>query len=127
MKNEEKVTNSYLPTAEIKKHDVMIDGQNLFDQPVRHKLITYDNIRNIETRQGDHYTTGCLLNYNYFKNYYKIIAIDLSIQQALDANPKAVQQINFTGNLSQQAGILFIIEEAQETVLNFSKETVKVF
>ena len=105
----------------------MIDGQNLFDQPVRHKLITYDNIRNIETRQGDHYTTGCLLNYNYFKNYYKIIAIDLSIQQALDANPKAVQQINFTGNLSQQAGILFIIEEAQETVLNFSKETVKVF
>ena len=127
MKNEEKVTNSYLPTAEIKKHDVRIDGQNLFDQPVRHKLITYDNIRNIETRQGDHYTTGCLLNYNYFKNYYKIIAIDLSIQQALDANPKAVQQINFTGNLSQQAGILFIIEEAQETVLNFSKETVKVF
>ena len=127
MKNEEKVTNNYLPTAEIKKYDVMIDGQNLFDQPVRHKLIMYDNIRNIETRQGDHYTTGCLQNYNYFKNYYKIIAIDLSIQQALDADPKAMQQINFTGNLSQQAGILFIIEEAKETVLNFSKETVKVF
>ena len=56
----------------------MIDGQNFFDQPVKHKLMTYDSIRKIATGQGDDYITGCLLDYNYFKNYYKMIAIDLS-------------------------------------------------
>ena len=56
----------------------MIDGRNFFDQPVKNNLITYDNIRKIATGQGDHYTTGCLLEYGYFKNYYKMIAIDLS-------------------------------------------------
>ena len=69
----------------------MINGQNFFGQPVRHKLITYDSNQEIATRQGDHYTTCCLLDYNYFKNYYKMIAIDLSKQQALDADPKAKQ------------------------------------
>ena len=66
------------------------------------------------------------MDYNYFKNYYKIIAIDFS-KQALDADPKAVQQINFTGNLKREATIFFIIEEAKETVLDFSQRTVKVF
>ena len=56
-------------------------------------------LKNIPTDQGDDYTTGCLLDYNYFKKYYKMIAIDLSKQQALDADPKAIQQINFTGDL----------------------------
>ena len=56
----------------------MISGQNYFDQSVRHKLITYDSIQKIGTVQGDDYTTGCLLDYNYFKNYSKMIAIDLS-------------------------------------------------
>ena len=55
--------------------------------------------KKIATGQGDDYTTGCLLDYNYFKNYYKMIATDLSKQQALDADPKAIQQIHFTGNL----------------------------
>ena len=73
----------------------------------------------IATGQGDDHTTGCLLNYNYFKNYYKVIAIDLSEQQALDIDPNAIQQINFTGNLDQAAGatMVFIIEEAKETIL----------
>ena len=57
-------------------------------------LITYDNIQKIATGQGDHYTTGCLLGYNYFKNFYNMIAIDLSKQEELDADPKAIQQIN---------------------------------
>ena len=71
----------------------MIDGQNFFDQPIRSNLITYDNIRKIATGQGDDYTTGCLLDYNYFKNYYRKIAIDLSKQQALDADTKAIQKL----------------------------------
>ena len=61
-------------------------------------------------------------DYNYFQKYYKIIAINLSKQQALDADPKAIQQINFTGNLEGQWAIVFIIEEAKETVLDFSQE-----
>ena len=67
-------------TVEMNDYKVMIDGQNFFDQPVRNNFITYDIIRKIETDQGDDYTTGCLLEYSYSKNYYKMIAIDLGIQ-----------------------------------------------
>ena len=76
--------------------------------------------------KGDDYTTGCLLDYPYFKKYYKLIAIDLSKQQTLDADPKAMQQINFTQNRDRAEGstIFFIIEEVKETVLDFSERTV---
>ena len=90
---------------------------------------TYDNIRKIATSQRDDYATGCLLDYNYFDNYYKMIAIDLSKQQALNADRKAIQQINFTGNLDRAEGattMFFIIEKAKETVLDFSQGIVKV-
>ena len=105
----------------------MFDEQNVFDQVVRHKLMMYNNIQKFATGQEDHCTTGCLLDYDYFKNHYKMMAIDLSKQQALDSDPKAIQQINFTGNLDQQSIIFFINEEAKETVLDFSQETKKVF
>ena len=83
---------------------MLINGQIFFDQPVRNNLITYDNIQKIATGQGDDYTTGCLLDYDYFKKYhYKMIAIDLCKQQVLDADPKEIQQINFTGNLENQS------------------------
>ena len=68
----------------------MIDGQNIFYQSVRNNLITYDSIRKIATGQRDDNTTGCLLGYDYFKNYYKVIAIDLSKQQTRNADPKAI-------------------------------------
>ena len=69
------------------------------DPPVKNDLITYDNIWKIATGQGDDYTTGCLLDYIYFNNDYKMISIDLSKQQALDADPKAIQKIKVTANL----------------------------
>ena len=74
----------------------MINGKNVFDQPVKNDIRTYDKIQKIVTGQGDDYTTGCLLEYVYLKNYYKMIAIDLSKQQALDADPQAIYQITFT-------------------------------
>ena len=106
----------------------MIDGKNFFDQPINTMTKTYENIRKIATGQGDDYTTGCLLDYPYFKNQYKIIPIDLSKQQALDADPRAIQQINFTENWDRNGNttMFFIIEEAKETVLDFSQGTVKV-
>ena len=118
----------YLPKVEIKDYNVMIDGRNVFDQPINSMSKTYENIRRIVTGQGDGYKTGCLLDYSYFKKNYKLIAIDLSKQQALDADPRAIQQINFTENLERASGatMFFIIEQAKETVLDFSQGTVKV-
>ena len=85
----------YLPQVEIKDYNVMTDERNLLIQLVKNNLRTiYDNIWKIETRQGDDYTTGCLLDYLYFKTYYKLIAIDLSKQQELDAELKAIKHIN---------------------------------
>ena len=69
----------------------MFDGKNVFDQPVRNDKVTYENIRKTAIGQGDDYTTSCLLDYTCFKKYYKMIAIDLSKQQVLDADPRAIQ------------------------------------
>ena len=117
----------YLQNVKIKHYNIMIDGKNFFDQPIKNDKTTYENIRKIATGHWDDYTTGCLLDYIYVKNYYKMIAVDLSKQQALDADPKAIQQISFTANLGRAGNtrIYFILEEAKETVLYFSQGTVK--
>ena len=83
---------------------------------------TSSNIWKIDTDQGDEYTTGCLLNYPYFKESYMMIAIDLGKQQVLDADPKAIQKDNFTGNLAQDGitTMFFINEEAKKTIIYFS-------
>ena len=90
----------------------MIDGRNVFDQPINSMSKTYENIRKIATGKGDDYTTVCLLDYPYFKDNYKMIAIDLSKQQVLDADPRNIQQINFTANLDRAGNttMFFIIE-----------------
>ena len=118
----------YLPTVEIKDYNIMINGENFFDQPTKSNKVTYDNIRKIATGYGDDYTTGCLLDYPYFANTYKMIAVDLSKQQALDADPRAIQQINFTANLDRAGNtrVYFILEKAKEAILDFSQGTVKV-
>ena len=102
----------YLPTVEIKGCNILINGENFFDQPRKSNKITYENIRKIATGQGNDYTTGCLLNYQYIKDYCKMAAIDLSKQQTLDADSRAIQQINTI---------------KIETILDFSQGTVKVF
>ena len=104
----------------------MINGENFFDQPIKNNKITYNNIRKIAT--GDDYATSCLLDYPYFTDTCKMIAVDLSKQQALDADPRVIQQINFTGNLDRAGNtrVYFILEETKETILDFSQGTVKV-
>ena len=94
-------TRYFLSTVKIEDYNVMIDGRNFFDQLVKNNLKTYGNIQKITTGQGDDYTSGCLLDCNYSKNYYNMIAIDFCKQQALHADPKAIQQINFNANLDQ--------------------------
>ena len=93
----------------------MIDGKNFFDQSINSMTKTWKHI-------------SCLLDYSYFKDHYKMIAIDLSKQQALDVDPRAIQQINSTASLDRNGNttMFFIIKEAKETVLDFSQGTVKV-
>ena len=106
----------------------MFDGRKFFDQPINSMNKTYENIRKIATDKGDDYTTGCLLDYPYLKENYKMIAVGLSRQNELDSDPRAIQQINFFANLDRDGNttIFFIIEEAKETVFKFSTGTVKV-
>ena len=117
----------YLPTIEIKDYNIMINGENIFDQPIKNNKVTDENIRKIATGQGDDYTTGCLLDYPYFTDTYKMIAVDLSKQQALDSDPRAIQQINFTANLDRDGNtrVYFILKETKEN-LDFSQGTVKL-
>ena len=105
----------------------MVDEKNFFDRPVKNDKVTHENIRKITAGQGDDYATGCLLDYTYFKKYCKMIAIDLSRQQDLDADPKTIQQINFTAKLGRVGNtrLCFIFQEAKETVFEFSQGTVK--
>ena len=121
----------YLPNVELKGYNIMINGENFFDQPVKKNKVIYENIRKIATGQEDDYTTDCSLDYLNFKNSYKIIAVDLSKQQALDADSRANHQINFTANLDRDnvnayTRIFFILKKEKETVLGFSQGTVKV-
>ena len=68
----------------------MINGENFFNQPIKNNKVTYKNIRKMATGQGDYYTTGCLLDYPYVKDSYKMITVCLSKQEALDADPRAI-------------------------------------
>ena len=117
-----------LPNVEKKNYNIMINGEIFFDQLIKNNKVAYENNRKIAVAQGDDYITGCLLDYSYFKDSYKMITVDLSKQQALDAHPRAIQQINFTASLVRAGNtrIYFILEEAKETILNFSQGTVKV-
>ena len=87
----------FLPRVNITNYNVLIYGRNFYDQPINDQIKKYDEIRNIAIGKGDDYTTGCLLDYQYFKDYYQLIAADLSIQKELDADPIAIQQIQFNG------------------------------
>ena len=102
----------------------MIDGRNFFNLPINSMSKTYENIRKIATGKGDDHTTGCMLDYPYFK----MIAIDLNRQNELDVDPRSIQQINFTANLDRavNATIFFITVEAKGTISEFSQDIVKV-
>ena len=113
-------TGYYLPKVETKGDKVMVDGRKIFDQFIENDIKTYDKIRRIAVGQRDGYKIDCLLDYTYFKENHKLTAIDLCKQWTLDADPKAIQQINFTGNLHRAGNTkLFIIKEEKETILDW--------
>ena len=115
-----------LPTIDITDYNVIIDGRNFYDQPINSSIREYDEIRKIATGKGNNYATGCLLDYKYFKDFYQLLAIDLSKQKELDADPRVFQQIEFIGSVNDDVVILAVLEQSKETVLEFYKGTAKV-
>ena len=108
----------------------MIGERNFNDQSINDSIKQFDEVRKVSTGQGDDYTTGCLLDYAYFKDNYKLIAVDLSKQKALDVDLSAIQKIVFQvvvgGNINTKIRLYTILEQSKETVLEFCEGTTKV-
>ena len=120
----------FLPRGEIKNYNILIDGRNFYDQPINDLIKQYHEVRKVSTGYGDDYTTGCLLDYAYFKDHYRLIAVDLSKQKALDVDSRATQQIVFKGVAeganNTKIRLCTILKQSKETMLEFSKGTAKV-
>ena len=115
-------SNYYVPKVKINDFNVLIDGKSFFDLPVKNEEEAYEKI--IDMSNNNDYTTGNLLDFAYFKENYKLIAIDLSKQTKL----KDPQQISFIGKLLNTRGatMFFIIEKSEETTFNFSQNSVTI-
>ena len=122
--NRQSFSQFYLANVMVKDYNVIIDKLAFFDLPIKTEEEAYEKI--IDTSRNNEYTTGNLLDYDYFKNYYKLIAIDLSKQQALQENEDLIQQINFIGKLEEAANVFIIIEKKENTILEFSQNLANV-
>ena len=101
----------FLPRVNITNYNLLIDGRNFYDQPINDIIKQYDEIRKIATGQWDDYTTGCLLDYQYFKYHYNLIATDLSKQKELDADSRAIQKIEFYGMPETKSQVCTVLEK----------------
>ena len=102
----------FLPGVKITNYNVLIDGRNFYDQPINDLVKQWDEIRNIATGQGNDYKTGCLLDYRYSKDHYNLIAIDLRKLKELNADSRAIQQIEFFGMLKTNTRVCTILENS---------------
>ena len=116
----------YLPRIGLNKY-VIIDGRNFYDNPIESDIEKYRELIKVMIGKGEDYTTGSSLDYNYFKKHYKLVAVDLSKQKELDADPRAIQQIEFKYMLETNSTIYWVLEKSKETILEFYKGTVKVY
>ena len=117
----------YLPRVDLNKYNVIIDGRNFYDNPIESDVEKYRELKKVMIGKGENYTTGSLLDYNNFKKHYKLVAVDLSKQKELDADPRAIQQIEFKYVLGTNSTIYWVLEKSKETILEFYKGTIKVY
>ena len=117
----------YLPRIDLEKYNVIIDGRNFYDNPIESDIEKYRGLKKVMIGKGEDYTTGSLLDFDYFKKHYKLVAVDLSKQKELDADPRAIQQTEFKYMLETNSTIYWILEKSKETILEFYKGTVKVY
>ena len=116
----------YLPRIDLNKYNVIIDGRNFYDNPIEIDIEKYRELKKVMIGKGEDYTTGSLLDFNYFEKH-KLVAVDLYKQKELDANPRAIQQIEFKYMLGTDSTIYWVLEKSKETILEFYKGTVKVY
>ena len=117
----------YLPRIHLKKYNVIIDGRNFYDNPIASDIEKYRELKKVMIGKGEDYTIGSLLDYDYFKKNYKFVAVGLSKQKELDADPRAIQQIELKYMLETNSTIYWVLEKSKETILEFYKGTVKVY
>ena len=117
----------YLPRINLEIYNVIIDGRNFYDNPIKSDIEKYRELEKVMIGKGEDYTTGSLLDFDYFLKHYKLVAVDLSKQKELDADRRAIQQIEFKYMLQTDSTIYWILEKSKETILEFYKGTVKVY
>ena len=117
----------YLPRIDLNKYNVIIDGRNFYDNPIESDIEKYRELKKEMIGKGGNYTTGSLLDHNCFQKHYKLVAADLSKQKELDADPRAIQQIEFKYMLGTDSKIYWVLKKSKETILEFYKGTVKVY
>ena len=117
----------YLPRISLNKYNVIIDGRNFYDNPIESDIEKYRELKKVMIGKGEDYTTGSLLDYNYFDKHYKLVIVHLSKQKELDADPRATQQTQFKYMLGTNSTIYRVLEKSKETILEFYKGTVKVY
>ena len=117
----------YLPRIDLNKYNVIIDGRNVYDNPIKNNIEKYRELKKVMIGKGEDYNTGSLLDFNYFDKHYKLVAVDLSKQKELDADPRAIQQIEFKYMIGTSSIIYWVLEKSKETILEFYKGTVKVY
>ena len=122
--NRQSIFQFYLARVMVKDYNVIIDKLTFFDLPIKTEEEAYEKI--IYISKNDEYTTGNLLDYDYFKKYYKLIAIDLSKQRVLQENKDLIQQIDFVGRIEEAANIFIIIDKKEHTILEFSRNFANV-
>ena len=102
-----------LPRIDLKKYNVIIDGRNFYDNSIESDIEKYRELKKAMIGKGEDYTTGSLLDYNYFKKHYKLVAVDLSKQKELDADPRAIQEIEFKYMLETNSTIYWVLEKSK--------------
>ena len=117
----------YLPRIDLKKYNVIIDGRNFYDNPIESDIEKYRELKKVMIGKGEGYTTGSVLDFNYFDKHYKLVPVDLSKQKELDGDPRAIQQIEFKYMLGANSTIYWVLKKSKETILEFYKGTVKVY
>ena len=117
----------YLPRIDLEKYNVIFDGRSFYDNPIESDIEKYRELKKVMIGKGEDNTTGSLLDFNYFDKHYKLPAVDSSKQKELDAEPRAIQQIEFKYMLGTSSTIYWVLEKSKGTILEFYKGTVKVY
>ena len=117
----------YLPRISLNKYNVIIDERNFYDNPIESDIEKYKELKKVMIGKREDYTTGSLLDYNYFDKHYKLVAVNLSKQKEIDADPRAIQQIEFKYMLGTNSTIYWVLAKSKETIIEFYKGNVKVY